>query len=148
MIKRENIYSFFWIAILYTNILPIMLARKTRTKGSRKTILPSAGPGQSPDNPHPIPKSIAPMTSFMSITHVFSQEKFHCVSKYGPVFFLRNNCPTIDTIRAPDTANSNVGSQLPDISKNPMVRLGESISEKARPNQKSIPLTRATREFL
>ena len=125
-----------------------MVMRNIRTKGFKNMIFPIAGPGQSPDSPHPIPKRMAHAMRFLSSTPFLSQEKFHLVSKKGEFFLLRKYCPKIDTMSAPVITKKSAGSQFPNISKNPIVFCGESISEKARPNQNRVPLISPTREIL
>lgn len=103
------------------------------------TIFPMAGPGQTPESPQPIPNRTDPPMSFASMVPFFSQGKCHFSPKRGVEYRFRKKCPKRETVTAPSITKTRVGSQFPRISKNHWTRAGESISESASQNQKSVP---------
>jgi hypothetical protein len=113
--------------------------RNTSTNGSKEILFPMAGPGQSPERPHPTPKSADPPTSFASIIPFFCQEKCQVSAKNGVFLLERNQCQKIDTASAPIITNRSEASQCPNISRNPRTLSGDVIPDSASPIPKRIP---------
>lgn len=113
--------------------------------GSRNTMLPIAGPGQSPPMPHPMPNNADPTMSLLSMIPFFTQGKCHFSAKCGVSFLDNKKCQITDTVTAPIITKRSVGSHFPVISRNPRTRSGEVISESTRANPKRMPATREMR---
>lgn len=100
---------------------------------------PIAGPGQRPASAQPIPNSIDPVMSLVSMVAVFCQGKCHWWLRSGFDCFWSKKWPIREILSPPTITKRSVGSHAPKTSKNHWTRAGEIISDRASPKPKSEP---------
>lgn len=97
-----------------------------------------AGPGQMPDNPHPIPKIIEPRINFLSIRREVTQEN-GLPSKVFRRFFIKRNS-TKYTITAEPKTKRRAGFQFaPPRVKKFLIFSGSIIPDNESPHPKRTP---------
>lgn len=113
---------------------------------SKRKRLATAGPGQTPLIPQPIPNIADPITSFLSTCLISGRENF--APKTGEDLFKMILKKIRLTQIPPSITNIRLGSQFPNISRKPITFLGFIIEDKTNPIENSIPIIKFTNKFI
>ena len=118
--------------------MPVAIATtKTMTPGDNVARLSSAGPGDRPTRPHPIPNSAAPATSGRSIPVLPGRNI--APANHGRALRSASMKPGTDTASAAAITTARLGSQAPKMSRKPRTLVGCTMPEIKRPAPKIRP---------
>src|SRR6185312_7591964 len=124
----------------YPSIPSIIAATKTTIGRLRPARLTSAGPGQRPTRPQPIPNRTAPATSGASMSRRSGQRCF--AAKVGAALRRASAKPIEATATAPAITKASVASHAPKKSRKPRTLAGCVMPEMSRPAPKIRPQTK------